>query len=125
MIDHLGVPVSNFAKSKTFYARALAPLGYEVLMEFPDNGGAAGLGVKPKPDLWIGAVNGAIHPIHIAIRAADRASVDAFHKAALAAGGRDNGGPGLRPHYHKDYYGAFVLDPDGHNVEAVCHDPPR
>ena len=125
MIDHLGVPVSNFAKSKAFYARALAPLGYEIIMEFPDDGGGAGLGVKPRADLWLGVAKGAIMRMHVAFEAGDHAAVDAFHKAALAAGGRDNGKPGPRPQYHKDYYAAFVLDPDGHNIEAVCHKPAK
>jgi len=127
MIDHTGFMVNDFARSKAFYVRALAPLGYEVIMELSaamtGRGDVAGLGVAPKPDFWIatGAPN---EPrIHIAFRAANRAVVDAFYKAAIAAGGRDNGPPGLRPHYHPNYYGAFVLDPDGHNVEAVCHDP--
>jgi len=118
MIDHTGVAVTNIAKSKAFYRAALAPLGYAVIMEFDD---AAGLGVPPKPDFWIGKASQAGTPIHIAFRAESRAQVDAFYKAAIVAGGRDNGAPGLRPHYHANYYGAFVLDPDGHNIEAVCH----
>jgi catechol 2,3-dioxygenase-like lactoylglutathione lyase family enzyme len=120
MIDHTGVGVADFARSKAFYAAALAPLGYAMLMEFGD---AAGFGVPPKPDFWIGTASAAISPVHVAFRADSRAQVDAFHRAALAAGGRDNGAPGLRTHYHPTYYGAFVLDPDGHNVEAVCHLP--
>lgn len=120
MIDHTGVGVSDLARSKTFYAQALAPLGYRQLMEFP---GYVGFGEPDKPDFWIGAGKVQEPPVHVAFRAKDRATVDAFHRAALAAGGRDNGAPGLRPHYHPNYYGAFVLDPDGHNVEAVCHDP--
>jgi catechol 2,3-dioxygenase-like lactoylglutathione lyase family enzyme len=82
---------------------------------------AAGFGVGGKPDLWIGGEGGLQRPIHIAIAAPNRTAVDAFHRAALAAGGKDNGAPGLRPHYHPNYYAAFVLDPDGHNIEAVCH----
>jgi catechol 2,3-dioxygenase-like lactoylglutathione lyase family enzyme len=126
MIDHTGVTVSDYARSKEFYARALAPLGYVVMIEFPSSvtGGpeVAGFGEPPKPDFWI--VSGKPNdPIHTAFRAATRALVDAFYEAAIAAGGRDNGPPGLRPQYHPNYYGAFVLDPDGHNVEAVCHDP--
>ncbi|MFO1068903.1 MAG: VOC family protein [Geminicoccaceae bacterium] len=120
MIDHTGVGVSDVQRSKAFYRAALAPLGYELLMEFGD---FAGFGVRPKPDFWIGRGKVNDPPLHVAFRAADRGTVDAFHRAALAAGGRDNGPPGLRPHYHPDYYGAFVLDPDGHNIEAVCHDP--
>ena len=120
MIDHTGVAVLNLRKSKAFYAAALAPLGYSALMEFEQ---VAGFGIAPKPDFWIaeGAPN--VPPIHVAFRADSRAQVDAFYKAAIAAGGRDNGAPGLREHYHPNYYGAFVLDPDGHNIEAVCHDP--
>jgi catechol 2,3-dioxygenase-like lactoylglutathione lyase family enzyme len=120
MIDHTGVAVSDVAKSKAFYRAALAPLGYAIIMEFDD---AVGLGVPPKPDFWIGRAAKTGAPIHVAFRADSRAQVDAFHKAALAAGGKDNGAPGLRPHYHANYYGAFALDPDGHNVEAVCHAP--
>ena len=89
-----------------------------MLMEFEQ---AAGFGVAPKPDFWIGEGAPNVPPIHVAFRAESRAQVDAFHKAAVAAGGRDNGAPGLREHYHPNYYGAFVLDPDGHNIEAVCH----
>jgi catechol 2,3-dioxygenase-like lactoylglutathione lyase family enzyme len=118
VIDHMGISVSNVVRSKAFYRAALAPLGYDVLMEWEK---FAGLGVAPKPDFWIseGAPN--VPPIHVAFRADTRAQVDAFHKAGMAAGGRDNGAPGIRTHYHPNYYGAFVLDPDGHNIEAVCH----
>ncbi|HEY6641631.1 VOC family protein [Povalibacter sp.] len=127
MIDHTGLSVSDFARSKAFYAAALEPLGYQIIMELKpeDTGGyaGAGFGVPPKPDFWIGMGKPNDPPIHIAFRAATRAVVDRFYEAAMAAGGRDNGPPGLRPHYHPDYYGAFVLDPDGHNIEAVCHDP--
>ena len=118
MIDHTGVGVSNFATSKAFYAAALAPLGYTLLMEWQQS---AGFGVAPKSDFWIAAGTPNVPPIHVAFRAESRPQVDAFHRAAIAAGGRDNGAPGLRPHYHASYYGAFVLDPDGHNIEAVCH----
>ena len=120
MIDHTGVNVRDVERSKRFYAAALAPLGYTVLMEGEE---FAGLGVAPKPDFWLGQGAPNVPSIHVAFRAATRAEVDEFHRAALAAGGRDNGAPGLRPHYHANYYGAFVLDPDGHNVEAVCHTP--
>jgi catechol 2,3-dioxygenase-like lactoylglutathione lyase family enzyme len=127
MIDHAGVSVSDFSASKDFYRAALEPLGYQVLMEvsaeLTGHGDAAGFGIAPKPDFWIGGGNPNVPPVHVAFRAADRAQVDAFYKAAIAAGGRDNGAPGLRPHYHPHYYGAFVLDPDGHNIEAVCHAP--
>jgi catechol 2,3-dioxygenase-like lactoylglutathione lyase family enzyme len=120
MIDHTGVGVTDIAKSKAFYRAALAPLGYEVVMEWEQ---AAGFGVPPKPDFWIGEGTPNPPPIHVAFRAESRPQVDAFYAAALAAGGRDNGAPGLRPHYHAHYYGAFALDPDGHNIEAVCHLP--
>ena len=119
MIDHISLNVRDLEASKRFYAAALAPLGYAVMMEFP---GVAGLG-DGKPDFWIGSEGGLNKPMHIAISADDRATVDAFYKAAMEAGGRDNGAPGIRAHYHPNYYGAFVLDPDGHNIEAVCHAP--
>jgi catechol 2,3-dioxygenase-like lactoylglutathione lyase family enzyme len=118
MIDHAGLTVSDVTKSKTFYRAALAPLGYTVLMEWEQY---AGFGVPPKPDFWIGEGQPNVPPIHVAFRADSRAQVDAFYEAAIATGGRDNGPPGLRPHYHANYYGAFVLDPDGHNIETVCH----
>ena len=126
MLDHVGFPVSDYARSKAFYEKALAPLGYTLVMEVPqtENGHpAAGFGANGKPDFWIGGEGSLNKPIHIAIAAKDRATVDAFYRAAIAAGGKDNGAPGLRPHYHPNYYGAFVLDPDGHNIEAVCHAP--
>jgi catechol 2,3-dioxygenase-like lactoylglutathione lyase family enzyme len=118
MIDHVGLAVFDVALSKAFYRAALAPLGYQLLMEWEQ---FAGFGVVPKPDFWIGQKRPNRPPIHVAFRAETREQVDAFYKAAIAAGGRDNGAPGLRPHYHANYYGAFVLDPDGHNIEAVCH----
>jgi catechol 2,3-dioxygenase-like lactoylglutathione lyase family enzyme len=126
MLDHTGFPVSDYARSKAFYLQALAPLGYALVMEVQqdeNDSPAAGFGAGGKPDLWIGGEGGLQRPIHIAIAAPNRAAVDAFHRAALAAGGKDNGAPGLRPHYHSNYYAAFVLDPDGHNIEAVCHAP--
>lgn len=128
MIDHIGFPVSDYERAKAFYAKALAPLGYTLIMEVPDSltesgASAAGFGRGGKPDFWIGGEGGLAKPMHVAILADDRASVDAFYAAAIAAGGRDNGPPGVRAHYHPDYYGAFVLDPDGHNIEAVCHKP--
>ena len=124
MIDHTGITVSDFERSKAFYKRALLPLGYQVIMQISaeETGGFAGFGIPPKPDFWIGSGSPQVPPVHIAFRADSRAEVDAFYSAAMAAGGRDNGAPGLRPHYHPSYYGAFVLDPDGHNIEAVCHD---
>jgi catechol 2,3-dioxygenase-like lactoylglutathione lyase family enzyme len=126
MIDHIGFPVSDYQRAKDFYAKALAPLGYTLIMEVTQEQGqaaAAGFGADGKPDFWIGGEGGMNKPLHVAILAGDRSTVDAFHRAALAAGGRDNGAPGVRSHYHPDYYGAFVLDPDGHNIEAVCHTP--
>jgi catechol 2,3-dioxygenase-like lactoylglutathione lyase family enzyme len=124
MIDHIGFPVSDYARSRTFYTSALAPLGYMLIMEVQqdeNDSPAAGFGANGKADFWIGGEGGLNRRMHVAIAARDHAAVDAFHRAALAAGGKDNGPPGLRPHYHPTYYGAFVLDPDGHNVEAVCH----
>jgi catechol 2,3-dioxygenase-like lactoylglutathione lyase family enzyme len=125
MIDHTGVGISDPKKSRHFYEQALAPLGYEVIMEVPPEhtGGklVLGLGVPPKPDFWIHEGTPQKPHVHIAFAAASKEQVDAFYRAALAAGGRDNGAPGPRPHYHAGYYGAFVLDPDGHNIEAVCH----
>jgi catechol 2,3-dioxygenase-like lactoylglutathione lyase family enzyme len=118
VIDHISLPVSDIERSIAFYTAALAPLGYEVIMKFP---GVAGLGVRPKPDLWLGQ-RPVGHVVHVALRAEKRSVVDAFYQAAIAAGGKDNGAPGVRAHYHPSYYGAFVLDPDGHNVEAVCHE---
>lgn len=126
MIDHVSLHVSDYAKSKGFFEHALAPLGYSVIMEF--GSAVAGLGAGGKPDFWIAqgeaagdAEGGAGKPIHLAFASSNRATVDAFYDAALAAGGRDNGAPGLRPQYHPNYYGAFVFDPDGNNIEAVCH----
>jgi catechol 2,3-dioxygenase-like lactoylglutathione lyase family enzyme len=127
MIDHTGLVVSDFEKSKIFYMQALAPIGYELLADFPacvtGHTDVAGFGESPKPDFWIGRGSPNKPPIHVAFRVSSRALVDAFYKAAISAGGRDNGPPDLRPHYHSDYYGAFVLDYDGHNIEAVCHLP--
>jgi catechol 2,3-dioxygenase-like lactoylglutathione lyase family enzyme len=118
VIDHIGIAVSDLARSVAFYERALAPLGYKLIMKFDV---AAGFGVGGKPDFWIGAGKGGT-PTHVAFRAERRSVVKAFYDAAIAAGGKDNGPPGTRPQYHEHYYGAFVHDPDGHNVEAVCHD---
>jgi len=127
MIDHIGFPVSDYARSKAFYLKALAPLDYGLVMEITQeehgHDPAAGFGADGKPDFWIGDEGGLNRSVHIAIAAKDRAAVDAFYRAAIAAGGKDNGGPGLRPQYHANYYGAFVFDPDGHNIEAVCHAP--
>jgi catechol 2,3-dioxygenase-like lactoylglutathione lyase family enzyme len=122
MIDHIGMPVSDVARSTEFYLKALAPLGISIIME--GHGAAVGFGANSKPFFWIGEAEdlGAGH-VHVAFAAPSREVVDAFYRAAIAAGGKDNGKPGLRPHYHENYYGAFVLDFDGHNIEAVCHKP--
>ncbi len=126
ILDHLTIPVSDIERSKAFYTAALAPLGIKPIMEFP-----AGVGYgKGKPELWIGQGPASfqtaeqiaiITPIHVAVRAASNEEVDAFYAAAMAAGGRDFGPPGPRTKYHPGYYGAFVLDPDGHNLEAAHH----
>ena len=121
MIDHVGLEVRELSVSKGFYVQALAPLGYRIFREGEEHVGFAGPGGFP--DFWIGKRGDPGAGTHVCFRAEDRATVDAFHAAALAAGGRDNGAPGLRPHYHERYYGAYVLDPDGNNVEAVCHAP--
>ena len=124
MIDHIGIGVTDYGRARGFYDRALAPLGIALVMEVTaeQTGGhaAAGYGSQGKPYFWIGGGE-AVARAHVAFAAKSRALVDAFYKAATAAGGKDNGGPGLRPEYHANYYGAFVLDPDGHNIEAVCH----
>lgn len=125
MIDHTGVVVSDFYKSKRFYLAALAPIGFSLLAEFPasvtGHTDVAGFGEPPKPEFWISRGTPNNPPIHVAFRVSSRSYVDAFYRAAIEAGGTDNGPPGLRAHYHPNYYGAFVLDPDGHNIEAVCH----
>ena len=128
MFDHLGIPVSYYDASKRFYERALEPLGYALIMEAPaeqaENGEpACGFGPPGAPGFWVGRETGDIASAHVAFAAPSRAVVRGFHAAALAAGGRDNGTPGLRPHYGPHYYAAFVLDPDGHNIEAVSHAP--
>ena len=117
MIDHVNLGVRDVDASRAFYEQALAPLGITVLMDFE---GSVGLGRDGMPAFWISDREPS-GPLHLAFSAPDRATVDAFHEAALAAGGTDNGRPGLRPHYHASYYGAFVLDPDGNNIEAVTH----
>jgi len=123
MIDHVSIIVGDFAKSRAFYERALAQTGHSKVVELPATGGedapAAGFCHPDDSDFWIREGAATTPPIHIAFRASSRAAVDAFYEAAIAAGGRDNGAPGLRPQYHASYYGAYVLDPDGHNVEAV------
>ena len=133
MIDHVSLPVSDYARSRAFYDKALGMLGCKVQMEVADAphhvGAGYGPAAVPKPVFWIGAGREPgpqpVTPVgqHIAFAAPDRGAVDRFYAAALAAGGRDNGPPGLRPYYHPAYYAAFVLDPDGHRLEAVCHRP--
>src|SRR5579862_7851050 len=127
ILDHIGINVSDYERSKAFYEKALAPLGIKPVMEW---GKACGFGHDRKPDFWMAQGQTSfqqpehlahITPVHVAFVARSRQEVDAFHAAALAAGGRDHGKPGPRPEYHAGYYGAFVLDPDGHNVEAVVH----
>ena len=120
MIDHSGVSVSDVAKSKVFYRAALAPLGYTLLMEFEQ---FAGFGVAPKPDFWIGAqqTGEGFRESHIAFAASDRTTVDTFFRTAVDAGAEVLHAPRMWPEYHPHYYGAFVRDPDGNNVEAVCH----
>lgn len=118
-LDHIGLNVSDFARAKAFYSAALQPLGIKIQMELVENGSVAAFG-RSRPEFWI-AGGTPTSPMHIAFAATNRAEVDAFYKAAMAAGARDNGAPGLRPQYHPNYYGAFVFDPDGHNIEAVCH----
>src|SRR5918999_5970352 len=122
MLDHVGFTVSDYDRSKAFYAQALAPLGIDLLMEPVQ--AAAGFGRDGKPFFWIESRGpAAVTGVHVAFAVDDRATVDAFHAAALEAGGTDNGPPGVREIYHPNYYGAYVLDPDGNNIEAVCHRP--
>jgi catechol 2,3-dioxygenase-like lactoylglutathione lyase family enzyme len=127
VIDHIGLSVSDYRRALGFYEAALAPLGISIVMRLaPEETGGyegAGLGRGGKPSFWLAPGGGTAPPVHVAFVADDRAAVDAFHAAALAAGGTDNGQPGIRAHYHPTYYGAFVLDADGNNVEAVCHRP--
>lgn len=120
MFDHLGLGVTDYVASKAFFLQALQPLGIGIVME-----GEHGIGIGPKgkPALWLYQSSNQPAPLHIAFTAENRQQVQDFYRAALEAGGKDNGAPGLRPHYHQNYYGAFVIGPDGHNVEAVCHKP--
>ncbi len=120
MIDHVALAVRDYAVSRAFYTQALAPLGYRLLLEPGERAGGFG---SHFPDFWVAESPAPGGPTHVALTSADRETVDLFHAAALAAGGRDNGGPGLRPHYHEHYYAAYALDPDGNNIEAVCHRP--
>ena len=126
MFDHVAITVGDFARSKAFYVRALVQTGHSRLVEPPEPPGGgprtAGFCHADGSDLWISEGDATGPPIHLAFRVSSRAEVEAFYRDALAAGGKDNGAPGLRPHYHPTYYGAYVLDPDGHNIEAVCHE---
>lgn len=126
ILDHLGFEVSDFSAAKAFYDKALAPLGISAVVSVgPEQTGSisyCGYGTD-RPQFWIGGAKSMGGSVHVAFTAPSRTVVDAFYKEAIAAGGKDNGAPGLRPHYHENYYGAFVLDPDGHNIEAVCHLP--
>ena len=125
MLDHVGLPVSDYERSKAFYSKILKPLGFELVFEVSseETGGHrhAGFGAGKRPQFWIGTGKPSKGGVHFAFSAKNRDSVRAFYDAAMKAGGSDNGAPGLRPHYHENYFGAFVLDPDGHNIEAVCH----
>jgi catechol 2,3-dioxygenase-like lactoylglutathione lyase family enzyme len=118
MFDHIGLAVRDLSRTRAFYTAALAPLGYGLRY---DQDGVVAFGPPGKWALWFYDKPGAPCGVHIALKAATRAQVDVFHEAAIAAGGKDNGPPGLRPHYTPTYYGAFVIDPDGHNLEAVCY----
>lgn len=124
MIDHTGVSASDFAASTRFYDAVFAALGGKLLatipLEYTDGIAVTGYG-RDRAVFWLHEGQAQTPPVHVALTALNRAQVDAFHAAGLTAGGRDNGAPGLRPHYHADYYGAFLLDPDGNNIEAVCH----
>jgi catechol 2,3-dioxygenase-like lactoylglutathione lyase family enzyme len=127
MLDHIGLRVTDIERARAFYNKALAPLGIGIVMEVSaEETGAGtylGYGEGFKPYFWMAEDSKPTHLLHVAFAADTRAKVDEFYKAAMAAGGKDNGPPGLRPLYHPTYYGAFVLDPDGHNIEAVCHAP--
>ena len=130
MIDHISISVRDYAESRAFYLAALAPLGYTMVMEFTPkerptlkHTQVGGLGEGGKPDFWIAQGDVPTSSTHLALQARNRAAVDAFYAAAIAAGAKDNGAPGLRPQYHPNYYGAFVTDPNGHNLEACCHTP--
>lgn len=118
IIDHIGLSISNYERSRAFYSKVLAPLGIGLIME---HAGWAGYGRDGKPELWFGESEVIQKPMHIAFSAHDAEAVDAFYKAAIEAGAKDNGPPGIREIYHPNYYGAFIIDPDGHNIEAVCH----
>ena len=119
MLDHVTIGVSDIERSKAFYDEALRPLGIESL--YAEGPTSAGYGAGRKAFFWIGLRHASQTGTHVAFTAEERETMRQFHRAALAAGGKDNGPPRLRPHYHENYYGAFILDPDGHNIEAVCH----
>jgi catechol 2,3-dioxygenase-like lactoylglutathione lyase family enzyme len=129
MLDHVGFPVSDFDRSLDFYKRVLGVLGYQLVMEVANeasgSGRHAGFGRPGRPQFWLSEGEPIVGRLHVAFAAEDPSAVDDFYKAAIGAGASDNGPPGLRPHYHPNYYGAFVFDPDGHNIEAVCHEPTR
>jgi catechol 2,3-dioxygenase-like lactoylglutathione lyase family enzyme len=123
-VDHVSIGVADLKAALAFYEAALAPLGIKRLMSYGDKDGQVdhvGFGSEFKPYFWVGRGDAVRGYVHLAFAAPDRAAVDAFYNVALEAGGRDNGAPGLRPHYHPGYYGAFVWAPDGCNVEAVHH----
>ena len=124
MLDHIGLAVTDFERSKSFFVEALAPLEIALLVEVTaeQTGGDAhaGFGIEGRPHFWIGNGQKPVGGLHVAFTAESRSQVEAFYQAGLSAGGRDNGGPGLRPHYHPNHYAAFILDPDGNNIEAVC-----
>ncbi len=126
ILDHIGFPITDYQRSLNFYRQALAPLGIVLLKEMKfseeDDDGYAGFG-RARPQFWIGTGTPLTGRLHVAFSAQNRQEVHAFYDAALAAGGKDNGPPGLRPHYHANYYGGFIIDPDGHNIEAVTHLP--
>jgi catechol 2,3-dioxygenase-like lactoylglutathione lyase family enzyme len=127
LLDHVTFGVADFARSTAFYDAAFAPLGMKRLFDVPleHSGGVACTGYgDSRPFFWIAEQDTTRGKLHLALTAETRAAVEAFYAAAMASGGRDNGAPGVRPHYHPNYYGAFVLDPDGHNIEAVCHTAP-
>lgn len=121
MLEHIALSVSDYKKSKEFYLKALKPIGYYLVLEFENN--VAGIGIGRKPYFVIHGAGKTTPRVHVAFHAKTRSLVDAFYQAAIEAGGMDNGAPGIREKYHPNYYGAFVLDPDGHNIEVVCHEP--
>ena len=126
MIDHTGIVVADYAKAKAFYDAAFGALGggrlHQVPPEFTGGRRVVGYG-RERPVFWLNEGGEPGPGRHVAFAARSRAEVSAFYEAAMKAGGKDNGGPGLRPHYHPNYFGAFVIDPDGNNIEAVCHHP--